>query len=183
MGCQAFTVPTEWLLICWGTTTLKSERAHLVVKSSKAFTQTFNIECFLSPSPVHHRRFLFPQQSLRHHLFILFSQWAGPFSIMFTPLDRYSDRNHQITRYQYCALKVNIPPPFTSSLLNSHKPSGSALGLKANLSKWLSPVITTSAVWKKQLQSSGYIFILFCVFFSMTSGKTIHHLYFINLVW
>ncbi|MEQ2173775.1 hypothetical protein GOODEAATRI_000888, partial [Goodea atripinnis] len=34
-------------------------------------------------------------------------QWAGPFSIMFTPLDRYSDRNHQITRYQYCALKVH----------------------------------------------------------------------------
>lgn len=33
---------------------------------------------------------------------------------MFTPLDRYSDRNHQITRYQYCALKVNnthIPKP------------------------------------------------------------------------
>ncbi|CAB1333278.1 unnamed protein product [Coregonus sp. 'balchen'] len=30
---------------------------------------------------VHHRRFLFPQQSLRHHLFILFSQWAGPFSV------------------------------------------------------------------------------------------------------
>uniref|UniRef100_A0A7N9ANL5 Furry homolog a (Drosophila) n=1 Tax=Mastacembelus armatus TaxID=205130 RepID=A0A7N9ANL5_9TELE len=56
--------------------------------------------------PVHHRRFLFPQQSLRHHLFILFSQWAGPFSIMFTPLDRYSNRNHQITRYQYCALKA-----------------------------------------------------------------------------
>ncbi|KAM6987896.1 protein furry homolog isoform 3-T3 [Tautogolabrus adspersus] len=56
--------------------------------------------------PVHHRRFLFPQQSLRHHLFILFSQWAGPFSIMFTPLDRYSDRNHQITRYQYCSLKA-----------------------------------------------------------------------------
>uniref|UniRef100_A0A674A692 FRY microtubule binding protein n=1 Tax=Salmo trutta TaxID=8032 RepID=A0A674A692_SALTR len=56
--------------------------------------------------PVNHRRFLFPQQSLRHHLFILFSQWAGPFSVMFTPLDRYSDRNHQITRYQYCALKA-----------------------------------------------------------------------------
>ncbi|XP_041918938.1 protein furry homolog [Alosa sapidissima] len=56
--------------------------------------------------PVHQRRFLFPQQSLRHHLFILFSQWAGPFSIMFTPLDPYSDRNHQITRYQYFALKA-----------------------------------------------------------------------------
>uniref|UniRef100_A0A3Q3KBQ7 Furry homolog a (Drosophila) n=1 Tax=Monopterus albus TaxID=43700 RepID=A0A3Q3KBQ7_MONAL len=56
--------------------------------------------------PVHHRRFLFPQQSLRHHLFLLFSQWAGPFSIVFTPLDRYSNRNHKITRYQYCALKA-----------------------------------------------------------------------------
>ncbi|XP_049599048.1 protein furry homolog isoform X7 [Syngnathus scovelli] len=56
--------------------------------------------------PVQHRRLLFPQQSLRHNLFILFSQWAGPYSVMFTPLDRYSDRNHQITRYQYCALKA-----------------------------------------------------------------------------
>ncbi|XP_051541423.1 protein furry homolog isoform X3 [Myxocyprinus asiaticus] len=56
--------------------------------------------------PIHNRRLLFSQQSLRHHLFILFSQWAGPFSVMFTPLDRYSDRNHQITRYQYCALKA-----------------------------------------------------------------------------
>ena len=71
---------------------------HYTFQSSQLLTLFF--------SPVHHRRFLFPQQSLRHHLFILFSQWAGPFSIMFTPLDRYSDRNHQITRYQYCALKV-----------------------------------------------------------------------------
>lgn len=63
---------------------------------------------FVFFSLVHNRRLLFPQQSLRHHLFILFSQWAGPFSVMFTPLDRYSDRNHQITRYQYCALKVNL---------------------------------------------------------------------------
>uniref|UniRef100_A0A3Q2PC68 FRY microtubule binding protein n=1 Tax=Fundulus heteroclitus TaxID=8078 RepID=A0A3Q2PC68_FUNHE len=61
---------------------------------------------FIQRVPVHQRRFLFAQQSLRHHLFLLFSQWAGPFSIMFTPLDRYSDRNHQITRYQYCALKA-----------------------------------------------------------------------------
>lgn len=37
---------------------------------------------------------------------MLFSHWAGPFSIMFTPLDRYSDRNMQINRHQYCALKV-----------------------------------------------------------------------------
>ncbi|KAJ4918060.1 hypothetical protein JOQ06_006469, partial [Pogonophryne albipinna] len=41
--------------------------------------------------PVHQRRTIFPQQSLRHSLFMLFSHWAGPFSIMFTPLDRYSD--------------------------------------------------------------------------------------------
>ncbi|CAN9511620.1 unnamed protein product [Ophioblennius macclurei] len=75
---------------------LKDIRAHF-----SAMVANF-IQCV----PVHHRRFLFPQQSLRHHLFILFSQWAGPFSIMFTPLERYSDRNHQITRYQYCALKA-----------------------------------------------------------------------------
>ncbi|XP_032401098.1 protein furry homolog isoform X4 [Xiphophorus hellerii] len=75
---------------------LKDIRAHF-----SAMVANF-IQCV----PVHQRRFLFPQQSLRHHLFILFSQWAGPFSIMFTPLDRYSDRNHQITRYQYCALKA-----------------------------------------------------------------------------
>ncbi|KAJ8368505.1 hypothetical protein SKAU_G00085330 [Synaphobranchus kaupii] len=75
---------------------LKDVRAHFSAMVANL------IQCV----PVHHRRFLFPQQSLRHHLFILFSQWAGPFSIMFTPLDRYSDRNHQITRYQYCALKA-----------------------------------------------------------------------------
>ncbi|KAJ8280141.1 hypothetical protein GJAV_G00050990 [Gymnothorax javanicus] len=75
---------------------LKDVRAHFSAMVANL------IQCV----PVHHRRFLFPQQSLRHHLFILFSQWAGPFSVMFTPLDRYSNRNHQITRYQYCALKA-----------------------------------------------------------------------------
>ncbi|XP_051534407.1 protein furry homolog isoform X1 [Myxocyprinus asiaticus] len=75
---------------------LKDIRAHFSAMVANL------IQCI----PVHHRRFFFPQQNLRHHLFILFSQWAGPFSIMFTPLDRYSDRNHQITRYQYCALKA-----------------------------------------------------------------------------
>lgn len=60
---------------------------------------------------VHQRRTIFPQQSLRHSLFMLFSHWAGPFSIMFTPLDRYSDRNMQINRHQYCALKVKKPNP------------------------------------------------------------------------
>ncbi|XP_057206794.1 protein furry homolog isoform X3 [Triplophysa rosa] len=74
---------------------LKDIRAHFSAMTANL------IQCV----PVHHRRFLFPQQSLRHHLFILFSQWAGPFSIMFTPLDRYSDRI-QISRYQYCALKA-----------------------------------------------------------------------------
>ncbi|KAG9351808.1 hypothetical protein JZ751_023059 [Albula glossodonta] len=81
--------------------------------------------------PVHHRRFLFPQQSLRHHLFILFSQWAGPFSVMFTPLDRYSDRNHQITRYQYCALKGEI---------------GGGLEVLVNFSGNLGPTQAMSAV-------------------------------------
>lgn len=77
-------------------------------KQTHRYSVCNNIRCqTLFFSLVHNRRLLFPQQSLRHHLFILFSQWAGPFSVMFTPLDRYSDRNHQITRYQYCALKVN----------------------------------------------------------------------------
>jgi hypothetical protein len=66
--------------------------------------------------PVHQRRSIFPQQSLRHSLFMLFSHWAGPFSIMFTPLDRYSDRNMQINRHQYCALKVSIGLDPVSSL-------------------------------------------------------------------
>lgn len=105
---------------------------------------------------VHHRRFLFPQQSLRHHLFILFSQWAGPFSVMFTPLDRYSDRNHQITRYQYCALKVQCDLGQNRSLLavrcfdiNSSqpcRPSGhvrrsvlwSSLWQRGSIHRWLS---------------------------------------------
>uniref|UniRef100_A0A4W4FZ09 Protein furry homolog n=1 Tax=Electrophorus electricus TaxID=8005 RepID=A0A4W4FZ09_ELEEL len=86
--------------------------------------------------PVHHRRFLFPQQSLRHHLFILFSQWAGPFSVMFTPLDRYSDRNHQITRYQYCALKA-------MSAVLCCGPVFDNVGLSADgyLYKWLNNIL------------------------------------------
>uniref|UniRef100_A0ABM5GI90 Protein furry homolog-like n=1 Tax=Pogona vitticeps TaxID=103695 RepID=A0ABM5GI90_9SAUR len=56
---------------------------------------------------MHQRRSVFPQQSFHYSLFMLFSHWAGPFSIMFTPLDRYSDRNMQINRHQYCALKVH----------------------------------------------------------------------------
>lgn len=111
-------VSDEWQVICQGGTAAyyrspkKCPFSSLVsVWDAWLFLLTLNYLskrlCTCVPPSVHHRRFLFPQQSLRHHLFILFSQWAGPFSIMFTPLDRYSDRNHQITRYQYCALKVN----------------------------------------------------------------------------
>ncbi|XP_034634344.1 protein furry homolog [Trachemys scripta elegans] len=89
---------TQWKLVIH--TPGKSSEQTKSRSSEQAMTN------FIFIPLVHHRRFLFPQQSLRHHLFILFSQWAGPFSIMFTPLDRYSDRNHQITRYQYCALKA-----------------------------------------------------------------------------
>lgn len=82
------------------------------VLNSKQVEMHFKVkemEMTFSPSvsfTVHQRRSIFPQQSLRHSLFMLFSHWAGPFSIMFTPLDRYSDRNMQINRHQYCALKV-----------------------------------------------------------------------------
>lgn len=114
--------------------------------------------------PVHHRRFLFPQQSLRHHLFILFSQWAGPFSVMFTPLDRYSDRNHQITRYQYCALKVwsnrtiadywpsiffcptssYITPVFALTQLFSRRPCQQSCVVVQCLTMWVSLLMATS---------------------------------------
>ena len=67
---------------------------------------------------------MFPQQSLRHSLFMLFSHWAGPFSIMFTPLDRYSDRNMQINRHQYCALKVTYWTLVYCALLYSTLHSG-----------------------------------------------------------
>lgn len=102
---------------------------------------------------VHHRRFLFPQQSLRHHLFILFSQWAGPFSVMFTPLDRYSDRNHQITRYQYCALKVsNNHFPVTQSshlfLLSYHKDALALTVLSLCQLGHVSSSVLRSSVWQ-----------------------------------
>uniref|UniRef100_A0A672Q6R8 FRY microtubule binding protein n=1 Tax=Sinocyclocheilus grahami TaxID=75366 RepID=A0A672Q6R8_SINGR len=105
--------------------------------------------------PVHHRRFLFPQQSLRHHLFILFSQWAGPFSIMFTPLDRYSDRNHQITRYQYCALKA------MSSVLCCG-PVFDNVGLSPDgyLYKWLDNILGCQDLRVHQLGSEVVVLLL-----------------------
>eukprot|EP00066_Takifugu_rubripes_P017617 XP_011606883.1 PREDICTED: LOW QUALITY PROTEIN: protein furry homolog [Takifugu rubripes] len=105
--------------------------------------------------PVHQRRFLFPQQSLRHHLFILFSQWAGPFSIMFTPLDRYSDRNHQITRYQYCALKA-------MSAVLCCGPVFDNVGLTPDgyLYKWLDNILACQDVRVHQLGCEVVILLL-----------------------
>uniref|UniRef100_A0A671PA98 Furry homolog a (Drosophila) n=1 Tax=Sinocyclocheilus anshuiensis TaxID=1608454 RepID=A0A671PA98_9TELE len=105
--------------------------------------------------PVHHRRFLFPQQSLRHHLFILFSQWAGPFSIMFTPLDRYSDRNHQITRYQYCALKA-------MSTVLCCGPVFDNVGLSPDgyLYKWLDNILGCQDLWVHQLGCEVVVLLL-----------------------
>lgn len=40
---------------------------------------------------------------------------------MFTPLDRYSDRNMQINRHQYCALKVRHAHTHTL-LVHTHTP-------------------------------------------------------------
>uniref|UniRef100_A0A8C7U222 Furry homolog a (Drosophila) n=1 Tax=Oncorhynchus mykiss TaxID=8022 RepID=A0A8C7U222_ONCMY len=105
--------------------------------------------------PVHHRRFLFPQQSLRHHLFILFSQWAGPFSVMFTPLDRYSDRNHQITRYQYCALKA-------MSAVLCCGPVFDNVGLSPDgyLYKWLDNILACQDLQVRQLGCEVVILLL-----------------------
>ncbi|XP_076833459.1 protein furry homolog isoform X6 [Brachyhypopomus gauderio] len=105
--------------------------------------------------PVHHRRFLFPQQSLRHHLFILFSQWAGPFSIMFTPLDRYSDRNHQITRYQYCALKA-----MSSVLCCGPVFDGVGLSPDGYLYKWLDNILACQDTRVHQLGCEVVVLLL-----------------------
>ncbi|XP_045074161.1 protein furry homolog [Coregonus clupeaformis] len=105
--------------------------------------------------PVHHRRFLFPQQSLRHHLFILFSQWAGPFSVMFTPLDRYSDRNHQITRYQYCALKA-----MSAVLCCGPVFDNVGLSPEGYLYKWLDNILACQDIRVHQLGCEVVILLL-----------------------
>ncbi|XP_034024286.1 protein furry homolog [Thalassophryne amazonica] len=105
--------------------------------------------------PVNHKRFLFPQQSLRHHLFILFSQWAGPFSIMFTPLERYSDRNHQITRYQYCALKA-----MSAVLCCGPVFDNVGLSLDGYLYKWLDNILACQDEWVHQLGCEVVILLL-----------------------
>uniref|UniRef100_A0A8B9TCG2 FRY like transcription coactivator n=1 Tax=Anas platyrhynchos TaxID=8839 RepID=A0A8B9TCG2_ANAPL len=96
--------------------------------------------------PVHQRRSVFPQQSLRHSLFMLFSHWAGPFSIMFTPLDRYSDRNMQINRHQYCALKA-------MSAVLCCGPVADNVGLSSDgyLYKWLDNILDSQD--KKVIQA------------------------------
>ncbi|OCT96825.1 hypothetical protein XELAEV_18009040mg [Xenopus laevis] len=105
--------------------------------------------------PVHQRRSIFPQQSLRHSLFMLFSHWAGPFSIMFTPLDRYSDRNMQINRHQYCALKA-------MSAVLCCGPVADNVGLSSDgyLYKWLDNVLDSQDKKVHQLGCEAVMLLL-----------------------
>ncbi|XP_067086162.1 protein furry homolog-like isoform X6 [Osmerus mordax] len=105
--------------------------------------------------PVHHRRSVFPQQSLRHSLFMLFSHWAGPFSIMFTPLDRYSDRNMQINRHQYCALKA-------MSAVLCCGPVADNVGLSSDgyLYKWLDNILDSQDRKVHQLGCEAVMLLL-----------------------
>uniref|UniRef100_A0AAQ5YBY4 Furry homolog, like n=1 Tax=Amphiprion ocellaris TaxID=80972 RepID=A0AAQ5YBY4_AMPOC len=105
--------------------------------------------------PVHHRRTIFPQQSLRHSLFMLFSHWAGPFSIMFTPLDRYSDRNMQINRHQYCALKA-------MSAVLCCGPVADNVGLSSDgyLYKWLDNILDSQDKKVHQLGCEAVMLLL-----------------------
>ncbi|NXK03988.1 FRYL protein, partial [Herpetotheres cachinnans] len=105
--------------------------------------------------PVHHRRSVFPQQSLRHSLFMLFSHWAGPFSIMFTPLDRYSDRNMRINRHQYCALKA-------MSAVLCCGPVADNVGLSSDgyLYKWLDNILDSQDKKVHQLGCEAVMLLL-----------------------
>ncbi|XP_069487793.1 protein furry homolog-like isoform X2 [Ambystoma mexicanum] len=105
--------------------------------------------------PVHQRRSIFPQQSLRHSLFMLFSHWAGPFSIMFTPLDRYSDRNMQINRHQYCALKA-------MSAVLCCGPVADNVGLSSDgyLYKWLDNILDSQDQKVHQLGCEAVMLLL-----------------------
>ncbi|XP_061593946.1 protein furry homolog-like isoform X3 [Cololabis saira] len=104
---------------------------------------------------VHQRRTIFPQQSLRHSLFMLFSHWAGPFSIMFTPLDRYSDRNVQINRHQYCALKA-------MSAVLCCGPVADNVGLSSDgyLYKWLDNILDSQDKKVQQLGCEAVMLLL-----------------------
>uniref|UniRef100_A0A8C4V7N8 FRY like transcription coactivator n=1 Tax=Falco tinnunculus TaxID=100819 RepID=A0A8C4V7N8_FALTI len=105
--------------------------------------------------PVHQRRSVFPQQSLRHSLFMLFSHWAGPFSIMFTPLDRYSDRNMRINRHQYCALKA-------MSAVLCCGPVADNVGLSSDgyLYKWLDNILDSQDKKVHQLGCEAVMLLL-----------------------
>ncbi|XP_026702409.1 protein furry homolog-like isoform X6 [Athene cunicularia] len=105
--------------------------------------------------PVHQRRSVFPQQSLRHSLFMLFSHWAGPFSIMFTPLDRYSDRNTRINRHQYCALKA-------MSAVLCCGPVADNVGLSSDgyLYKWLDNILDSQDKKVHQLGCEAVMLLL-----------------------
>ncbi|XP_024114738.1 protein furry homolog-like isoform X7 [Oryzias melastigma] len=104
---------------------------------------------------VKNRKSIFPQQSLRHSLFMLFSHWAGPFSIMFTPLDRYSDRNMQINRHQYCALKA-------MSAVLCCGPVADNVGLSSDgyLYKWLDNILDSQDKKVHQLGCEAVMLLL-----------------------
>ncbi|KAK1896942.1 Protein furry like [Dissostichus eleginoides] len=104
---------------------------------------------------IQNRRTIFPQQSLRHSLFMLFSHWAGPFSIMFTPLDRYSDRNMQINRHQYCALKA-------MSAVLCCGPVADNVGLSSDgyLYKWLDNILDSQDKKVHQLGCEAVMLLL-----------------------
>ncbi|KAG8003464.1 Protein furry-like protein-like [Nibea albiflora] len=83
------------------------------------------------------------------------SHWAGPFSIMFTPLDRYSDRNMQINRHQYCALKA-------MSAVLCCGPVADNVGLSSDgyLYKWLDNILDSQDKKVHQLGCEAVMLLL-----------------------
>ncbi|KAI5932032.1 Protein furry, partial [Manis javanica] len=74
---------------------------------------------------------------------------------MFTPLDHYSDRNHQITRYQYCALKAMSAVLFCGPVFDN-------VGLSPDgyLYKWLDNILACQDLRVHQLGCEVVILLL-----------------------
>ncbi|XP_075923623.1 protein furry homolog-like isoform X1 [Petromyzon marinus] len=90
----------------------------------------------ISHLPISERRWLFPQQSLRHSLFHLLSQWAGPFRLISTQLEWSTERSQPITRQNFLALKAMAAVLCCGPLLESV-----GLPMDGYLQRWLDSIL------------------------------------------
>uniref|UniRef100_A0A8C4NEA5 Furry homolog b (Drosophila) n=1 Tax=Eptatretus burgeri TaxID=7764 RepID=A0A8C4NEA5_EPTBU len=85
--------------------------------------------------PVAERDALFPQQGLRHSLFHLLSQWAGPFSLLLRPSE-CTVEGTVITRHNFVALKA-----MTAVLCCGPLYDGTGISMDDYFYSWLDRII------------------------------------------